>query len=62
MGEIADDINNGIMCQICGGWMPEVDKAGTDTEKLNAFFDNPPGYSRTCPDCESEDDLRNEEY
>jgi len=60
MGEVADDILNGLMCQECGIWMPEIFELGE--EKLNDFFDNPPGYPRTCPDCQSEDDLRNEEY
>lgn len=62
MGQVSEDILKGIMCQICGVWMPEVDKAGTDTKKLNDFFDNPPGYPRSCPDCQMEEDLRMEEY
>ena len=54
MGEVTDDILNGLMCQECGIWMPEIFEFGEDTEKLNEFFDNPPGYPRTCPDCEKE--------
>jgi hypothetical protein len=51
MGEVADDILAGIMCQQCGQWMPEIHKYWDDKDKLTDFFDNPPGYPRTCPDC-----------
>jgi len=62
MGEIADDIVKGIMCQICGIWMPDMFIGKGNNQKLNhKMWDNPPGHPRSCPDCQSEDDLRNEE-
>ena len=53
MGEIAEDIRNGLICQYCGVWMPDVEKQIgkkniPDDEDL---FKNPPQYPRTCPDC-----------
>ena len=39
MGEIADMIINGFLCQQCGQYMPDYEE---------------PGYPRTCPDCEKE--------
>ncbi len=54
MGEAAQDALDGITCQYCGQWMPEVDEYWDDKSKLNDFFDNPPGHPRTCPDCEKE--------
>jgi hypothetical protein len=41
MGEVADMILNGTMCQVCGCWMEDVE--GPDFK--------PPGYPRTCDDC-----------
>lgn len=54
MGEAAQDALDGITCQYCGQWMPEVDKYWNNKSKLKDFFDNPPGSPRTCPDCEKE--------
>jgi hypothetical protein len=59
MGEVTDDIRNGIMCQVCGVWMPDMFKGKRPNYKM---WNNPPGHPRTCPDCQSENDLRNEEY
>jgi len=49
MGQVADDILNGLMCEICGVWMPDVLK------KNSKLFTNPPGYPRKCPDCIGEE-------
>jgi len=54
MGEATQDILNGITCSICGQWMPEIEKYWKDKKKLDDFFENPPGYSRICPDCKKE--------
>ena len=56
MGEVANDILNGIICQVCGVWMDEVELYWKDKKKLNDFFDNPPGYPRTCADCKEDED------
>ena len=45
MGQVSDDILNGICCQICGQWMPEV------SDRKSDIFINPPGYPRTCKEC-----------
>jgi hypothetical protein len=44
MGEMADDIIDGIFCQVCGAVMEDV------TE-----FSTVPGYARTCQACVDED-------
>lgn len=63
MGEVADDIKNGIICQICGVWMPDMFITTPDGEAMNKkMFDNPPGHARLCPECQRELDLRMEEY
>lgn len=41
MGEIADMMVNGTMCESCGDWILK------DGEE-------PPGYPRKCPDCNAE--------
>ena len=57
MGEIADDIINGLMCELCGVWMPEVSKwldeatESLDEDGVDDPFDNPPGHPRRCEDC-----------
>ena len=47
MGEIADDIRNGLMCDCCGAWIEDVwpDGAEKPNEEL---FNNPPGHPRKC--------------
>lgn len=40
MGEIADMMVNGFMCQSCGQFMPDGEE---------------PGYPRDCQDCKNED-------
>jgi hypothetical protein len=45
MGQVSDDILNGICCQFCGVWMPEV------SDKKSDIFKNPPGHPRTCRNC-----------
>ena len=52
MGEVADDINNGLMCQVCGTWMGDVFM--NDWE----LFKNPPGYPRTCGSCKKDEKTR----
>lgn len=49
MGEVADDVLAGLMCETCGVWMPDVLKRGSK------LFENPPGHPRKCPDCVKED-------
>lgn len=39
MGEIADMMVNGLMCQECGAWMEDHEE---------------PGYPRTCRSCEAD--------
>jgi hypothetical protein len=41
MGEAADDILNGLVCQECGEWMDDI---------LNGADE--PGYPRTCDGCQ----------
>jgi len=53
MSQTTEDILNGIMCQQCGQWMPEIGIYWNDPKKLNAFFNHPPGHPRTCPDCDA---------
>jgi len=72
MGEVSNDILNGIMCQDCGVWMDDMflyDETGETTGINDTMWENPPGHPRTCADClkdvenlKKEDDLRNEEY
>lgn len=50
MGEVADDILAGLMCEICGVWMPDV------LEKGSKLFEKPPGHPRQCPDCKEEEE------
>jgi hypothetical protein len=45
MGQAADDILDGLCCEQCGQWMPDVFDDGC------SMFDDPPGYPRTCPEC-----------
>lgn len=40
MGEIADDIYEGITCQLCGVFFDDVLEGA-----------EPPGHPRTCDDC-----------
>ena len=48
MGQVADDMLDGLMCQECGVWMPDV------LEDNSPLWEKPPGYPRTCPDCKEE--------
>lgn len=53
MGEIADDMLDGLTCQLCGQWMDDCFVNNDSEQGLNnETFDNPPGYPRTCSDCE----------
>ena len=56
MGEAADDILNGITCQVCGAYMDDMftDVLLDEEPELTELWDNPPGYPRTCPDCEED--------
>lgn len=49
MGEVADDVLAGLMCETCGVWMPDVFEEDSD------LFENPPGHPRQCPDCIKEE-------
>ena len=40
MGEAADDILNGVVCQCCGEWMDDILDGAEE-----------PGYPRTCDGC-----------
>lgn len=42
MGEVADDILDGTVCQHCGVFFDDI-LAGEE----------PPGYPRSCPECEA---------
>ncbi len=54
MGEIADQMLDGTMCQVCGEWMPDFitflevnsDENGVVTKEWD-----PPGYPQTCTGC-----------
>ena len=41
MSEVTDMILGGLMCQICGAYMDDLEE---------------PGHPRTCEDCEEEDE------
>ena len=48
MGDVADDVLNGLLCELCGVWMEDCfDENGI----VHETFDNPPGYPRQCEDC-----------
>jgi hypothetical protein len=62
VGEIADMMLDGTLCQQCGGIMEDM--SPSDEELANAPKDKqgrpiiirePPGYPRTCGGCEEED-------
>jgi len=58
MGEVADDMLNGIICQSCGVWMRDC--FSEDGMDLNAdIFDHPPGHPRTCKGCLEEEEDEN---
>lgn len=44
MGEHADDVLDGSVCQFCGQWFDDV-LAGEES----------PGYPRSCPACKTPD-------
>ena len=63
MGDMADMMLDGTLCQVCGGVMPDLsdaaDKAGAVSGGPVVGVDwEPPGYVRTCPECEEADDER----
>ncbi|WP_281281436.1 hypothetical protein [Paenibacillus dokdonensis] len=39
MGEVAEMILNGLLCEVCGCYIDDMEE---------------PGYPRTCEDCENE--------
>jgi hypothetical protein len=61
MGQIAEDTLNGLSCEKCGCWMPDVEKwidrkvVDQETIKRESPFLNPPGHPRTCEDCIKEE-------
>lgn len=46
MGEMADDIIDGLFCQVCGAVMEDVEEKWTKSV---------PGYPRTCQACVDDD-------
>lgn len=50
MGEIAEMVLDGTLCQICGSLMEDL-----IPEKGDALL-HPPGHPRSCEDCEMEDE------
>ena len=56
MGEIAEMMINGIMCEQCGCWMPEAERCIESKGRVDGdIFDDPPGYPRKCNDCAREE-------
>lgn len=55
MGEISKDIQEGVICQVCGCWMPDV----LEDDSIDLAYE-PPGHPRTCSDC-IEDSNRKQE-
>lgn len=58
MGEIADMILDGTLCQVCGGLMEDMSpteeqlaKAPRNKKGLPIIDINPPGHPRTCEGC-----------
>jgi hypothetical protein len=50
MGDIAEQMLNGTLCQCCGTLMEDLIQEGTNVLK------EPPGCPRTCEDCNNEED------
>ena len=56
MGMVADDMNNGLMCQVCGVWMDDVSAfLLSECKKGKDLFEDPPGHPRTCNECKAEE-------
>lgn len=53
MGDIADDIMEGIFCRICGCVMDDMVPGNTPNTRKE-----PPGYPRMCDDCKRDDKPR----
>jgi hypothetical protein len=49
MGEIAEMMTDGTMCQYCGVWNDEITEGGPDE-----VFE-PQGYPWTCDDCKEDE-------
>lgn len=55
MGQIAEDIQQGLMCDRCGVWMPDIEKKiMSDKYTWEDILKKAPGYPRTCKDCKEE--------
>ena len=50
MGEIADMVLEGTLCQVCGEIMYDMIPDGDEEAP------DPPGYPRTCAGCQGRDD------
>lgn len=50
MGEIAELMLDGTLCQVCGVLMEDLIQPGKKELK------EPPGYPRTCPGCSDDDE------
>jgi len=62
MGEIADMMLEGFLCQVCGGLMDdmsptdeEMAKAPRDKKGLPIIDKAGPGYPRTCAGCKEDE-------
>lgn len=53
MGEIANEISDGLRCEACGDWMPEYILQATNKKLCRIILqpDNVPGYPSTCLNC-----------
>ena len=52
MGEIAEMIQDGLLCQVCGGAMEDI----ADWCDGGIHEDEVPGYPRTCELCKAEEE------
>lgn len=57
MGQVSEDVINGICCQLCGQWMDDIFVKRVLDHKL---YNSPPGYPRTCSDCKDDSKQKGE--
>ena len=54
MSENTELILDGVLCQVCGQLMEDLKpESGSKMDKRNQLLP-PPGYPRTCKDCEAD--------
>ena len=53
MSETTEDIQDGIICQVCGVWMPDMFEDDPD-KTPSGLWGDPPGHPRTCEDCKKD--------